>query len=262
LKSKKIALVTDFGPGSHYVGQMKSLIESSELSYFDLTHDIEPTNIRQASQIIYDSQKYLPEDCVCICIVDPGVGSENNFLVIESDSGIFIGPKNGIFTHLALANDLLKIWAFDREKTIGSFSDIGYHTFHGRDLFIPFAIRMIKNSIAISDYGGDLVGHHDIISKDFLPAGNAPKIIGEMVYRDSFGNIISNIQLDSGQRFRATLRDRYIIESADTYGLVSEMTPVAYIGSDGFLQIAINRGNAAKEFGMRNGQKIICELLD
>ena len=99
---KIICLITDFGlKGQHYIASMKAVILSINpgIRIIDLSHHINPHSIIEASYILKTTYKYFPERTVFIIVVDPGVGSSREVMVLKTISNhYFIGPNNGIFS--------------------------------------------------------------------------------------------------------------------------------------------------------------------
>ena len=95
-----IALLSDFGLRDHYVGAMKGVILGicPEVTLVDITHDIEPYDIRRAARELVDVHRYFPDGTIFLVIVDPGVGSERRALAAEAGRYRFVAPDNGILS--------------------------------------------------------------------------------------------------------------------------------------------------------------------
>ncbi|MHA2182675.1 MAG: SAM-dependent chlorinase/fluorinase, partial [Promethearchaeota archaeon] len=96
-----IGLITDFGTrGQHYVAAMKAVILnlSPSATIIDISHNISPYSVIEASFILKTTYKHFPEATVFIVVVDPGVGSNRKIIALKTKSNyFFIGPDNGIF---------------------------------------------------------------------------------------------------------------------------------------------------------------------
>ena len=107
---KIIALLTDFGSrGQHYVASMKGVILNinPNVKIIDITHNISFFSIIEASYLIKSTYKYFPKETVFIIVVDPGVGTNREILIIRTKSKHFIiGPNNGIFFNLFNKNEV------------------------------------------------------------------------------------------------------------------------------------------------------------
>jgi S-adenosylmethionine hydrolase len=111
MTTNNIALLTDFGYDSHYVGIMKGVISdiSPESRIIDLCHNIEPQYVKQAAFILKESIDFFTDGTVFCCVVDPGVGSDRKPLVIETEKHTFITPDNGLITYCINKFDEIKI---------------------------------------------------------------------------------------------------------------------------------------------------------
>src|SRR5208283_1203082 len=97
-----ITLTTDFGYKDPFVAEMKGVILSINLraTIVDITHEIEPQDINSAAYIIGSSFSYFPNGSIHVIVVDPGVGSGRKPIILEACSHFFIGPDNGVFSHV------------------------------------------------------------------------------------------------------------------------------------------------------------------
>lgn len=240
-----ITLTTDFGLEDHYVGSMKGVIlrinPNSVIT--DITHYIPRHDLFKAAFIVNNFYQYFPKDSIHVVVVDPGVGSERKPIVMETEYGIFIGPDNGVFSFIIENNE---------DTIIREISNINYmladisNTFHGRDIFAPVAAHI--------SLGNNLAELGDKINSPVLLDINKPKvvndqIVGEVIYADSFGNLITNITRDMTSNIKEIRIEGHIIDTvANSYQDVKKGELLAIIGSSGFLEISINHGSAAKFF--------------
>ena len=94
---------TDFGLVDGAVSAMYGVAYcvNSELKIHDLTHDITPYSVWEASYRLIQTISYWPEDTVFVSVVDPGVGSDRKSVVARTRSGKYIvTPDNGTLTHV------------------------------------------------------------------------------------------------------------------------------------------------------------------
>lgn len=257
-----IALLTDFGTTSHYVGLMKGVISGicPKANIIDLWHNIEPQNIRQAAFILKTSYSYFPEGTVFCCVVDPGVGSERKVLVLKSDKYFFVFPDNGLLDYVLQDNDENTLLIPSNKYNLESISC----TFHGRDIFAPVAAN-IANGEKIS---GNNVNQDDIVHLEKLKEIiSKNKITGEIIFADKFGNLITSISKDSiskisesdeicNTNIKIRIGDVMINKLSLTYSDVNIGDYIAYIGSANYLEIGIRNGNANKEIGVCNAVEI------
>ena len=101
--SSALVFQSDFGLVDGAVAAMYgvALDVDKDLRIFNLTHDITPYNIWEASYRLYQSVEYWPEGTVFVSVVDPGVGSSRKSVVAKTSQGQFIvTPDNGTLTHI------------------------------------------------------------------------------------------------------------------------------------------------------------------
>lgn len=242
-----IVLLTDFGE-SEYVGVMKGVIYSicpSE-QIVDLTHSIPPQSVREGAWILLNSFKHFPKDTVFVCVVDPGVGSGRDAVLVKTKSYTFIGPDNGLLysaAHQARIESISSI-------SIGSSAS---KTFHGRDAFAVAAAYYVRNQ-ADKVLGGfkPSLG----IKLTFPQEGRN----GEVVRIDRFGNVITNIPpLDKSQYTLVTPDLRWAIEWFPTYAQGSDRGVFLVTGSYETLEIAAKNASAAEEVPLQVGDKLSIE---
>ncbi|MFZ3148364.1 MAG: SAM-dependent chlorinase/fluorinase, partial [Methanothrix sp.] len=143
---KIITLITDFG--SFYPAQMKGVILSrmgenaGDVTFVDIAHDIPPQDVRAGAFALLSSARYFPPGTIHIGVVDPGVGTDRQGLVVESGGQIFVGPDNGLLLPAAKslgtpANPTQAYRIVISHEALGSTPVSS--TFHGRDVFAPVA---------------------------------------------------------------------------------------------------------------------------
>jgi S-adenosyl-L-methionine hydrolase (adenosine-forming) len=261
-KNNIIALLTDFGLQDVYVGVMKATIAriDRDLRTIDLTHDIPPQNVVAARFCLMDAHPYLPENTVCLAVVDPGVGSKRRAIAIELENGFLVGADNGLFS--GILDRYPPVAAVELTNSQYWRSDRPSNTFHGRDIFAPVAAHLAS--------GVPLLNLGKAIAADSLVRLDIPEceiiennIFGSIQYIDRFGNLITNIPrnliLD---RSYSIVIDRKTIFKSKTYSDVSLGEIVTLIGSHGWLEIAVNGGNAKERLQLDWGDRVSVNLRE
>jgi hypothetical protein len=258
---KIITLLTDFGLNDVYVGVMKGVIATinPEIKVIDITHNIPPQNIAAARFCLINLYSYFPPDTIHIAVVDPGVGSSRRGIAIKSDQGYFIGPDNGIFSGiLSLTNPTIvvelnnkKYWRTPNPS----------NTFHGRDIFAPVG-AYLSNGVQIENLGSK-IDLNSLVKFTFPEYQKIDhKITGCVQYIDYFGNIITNIPANIIEPKNWSVKiNNFVIPKGSTYNDVKMGEFVSIIGSHGWLEIALNCGNAAAQLQLKLGTIIEVELL-
>jgi S-adenosylmethionine hydrolase len=249
-----ITLLTDFGTDDEYVGLMKGVILSINPSatIVDLTHQIDSQDIVQAAFTIHSGYHYFPEGTVHLIVVDPGVGTERGLLALKLKNHFFIAPDNGVLTLLLNEKEISSLVLISNSSF---FRAAVSRTFHGRDILAPVGAH-IANGLDINELGPD-IDVQNVVCLENLGARRIKngEIRGQIVAIDHFGNLITNIDselltgsLHAGpeKKIQIKIRSNTINGLSETYGGVRSNTPLALIGSRGYLEIAINEGNAAQ----------------
>lgn len=262
-----IALLTDFGLADNFVALMKATIFSinPDVEIIDITHEIEPHNIRQASFILSTSFEYFPEGTVFVAVVDPGVGTNRNALCASAGKYFFVAPDNGVLTFALGKFKHPKIHIFTNEEYQ---LENPSKTFHGRDIFAPLSAYIAKG-VSLDEFGEEItydrIMHLPPLKCYYDSKGN---LIGEVVHIDRFGNIITSLAakmlginmhniLKQDLKWRFEIGHTKIKNISLTYSDVNEGEFLAYIGSSGYLEIGIRNGNAGKNIEAYIGQ-LVC----
>ena len=262
-----IALITDFGiKGAHYIASMKAIILkiSPMAKIIDISHTITPFSIIEALYILKTSYFYFPKGSIFIIVVDPGVGSERDILILETeDNYYFIGPNNGIFT--CISHNIVNCFCANNKNY---FNKPISNTFHGRDIMAPIA-AYLYNRIEPNEFGPKFNVNNILqLTLDFKIINNQ-EIEGFIQYIDSFGNAITNIEinndniansnifLENGQKLKLYINNN---EYTCNYSLYFESMPENSLliikGSTEYLEISINKGNASDKLNIYTGDKI------
>jgi S-adenosylmethionine hydrolase len=264
-----ITLITDFGIEDAYVGVMKGVALSinSSATFVDITHHVNPQDIVQAAYLIKSSYKYFPEGTVHMIVVDPGVGSERPIIALEMKGQFFLAPDNGVLT---LLMDEGKIDSLARVENKRFFLKTISQTFHGRDIFAPVSANISKG-IKIKELGPPLDRQelvHLTIQKPYT--SKQGELVGTVVSIDHFGNITTNIDEPCLKKFYITnqvkkleifIGKNRIKGLSNSYSSVKRHHPLAIIGSFGYLEIALNQGNAGRYFEAKKGDTIFIKDL-
>lgn len=258
-----LTLLTDFGTSDEYAGVMKGVILSinPDAAIIDLTHHIDPQDIEQAAYIIDAAYRFFPEKTVHVVVVDPGVGGDRKIIAARSGSFFFIAPDNGVLTLImeqAGFDEIVKV------ENPGYFLDKISLTFHGRDIFAPVSAH-VSAGLDINKLGKPLKQEELVrikLQKPFLSAQE--ELTGKIIASDRFGNLMTNIRPDDFENFLKTDSDNIKISIgrhrmtglARSYDSTAPQHPLAIVGSRGFIEIAVNQGNAMEYFGVEKGDGV------
>ena len=247
--------MTDFGIKDNFVGVMKAvcLKINNRLNLVDITHQVTSQDILGAALLLKSSYRFFAPNSIFLTVVDPGVGSSRKALAIQTKNYFFVGPDNGILSLAACADGIKKIVELKNKKF---FLKGVSHTFHGRDIFAPVAAYLSLGK------GIDAFGkRQDSLKKIALPMPLVKKdqLIGEVVYIDKFGNLVTNIDEAQFNRFignnsaQLSIKGRHIKTLAKSYADVRPGRPVMIFGSFGLLEISLSYACAQKILGAKKG---------
>lgn len=249
-----LTLLTDFGAASPYVAIVKGLALKAipELTLIDLSHQIKPGDILESQFFLKHCYHRFPAGSIHLAIVDPGVGTKRLPIAIQTDSGFFVGPDNGIFTFLQE-----KIIAVHIIGNPGIISPDPAPTFHGRDIFLPAALWLAKG-YPINQIGPPLQPGGLIRKPLPAPVIADGKIHGLVIYIDHFGNLISNIEaelLPGAGKFSCHFLNWHTDRLMPTYSPGNASEPILTKSSFGLLEIALHGGSAADWFNIDTRQR-------
>jgi S-adenosylmethionine hydrolase len=252
--NKPIALLSDFGTKDWFVASMKGVILSinPRAVIVDINHDIPAGDIAAGAFNLLACQALFPAGTVFVSVVDPGVGSCRAAIGIRAGSRYFIGPDNGLFS--MITDNYYKSEVRSLENTRYFQKEVS-STFHGRDLFAPVGAHLSRG-IPFEKLGPKM---KSIVPLSTIPAAFAVKknIVGSVIYIDRFGNAITNISSSlANQAGRIRVKGR-VIPLCSCYSDVGQGKPVAVIGSCGFVEISVNKGNAAQKMRLKIGDTVI-----
>lgn len=261
---------TDFGLVDGAVSAMYGVAYcvNPELKIHDLTHDITPYNIWEASYRLIQTIAYWPDNTVFVSVVDPGVGSTRRSVVVKTSSGKFIvTPDNGTLTHVIRLDGIEAVREIDEHVNRLPRSGESY-TFHGRDVYAYTGARLASGIIDFEGVGpeadaGSLVRLP--IVEPYLDGHAACGTIDVLDVR--FGSLWTNIPrtmfletgIRYGDRVSITIENdtrtvyRNIILFARSFADVYVGEALAYVNSLDCVAIAINQGSFARAYNIGTG---------
>ena len=252
--SSLITLTTDFGTRDGYVAQMKGVILgiNPEARPIDVTHDIESFDILGAALVLKGLSEYFPVGTIHVAVVDPGVGSHRRGIVMRLDERCCVGPDNGLFSLVFERSHSRDVREIGNPKLLAPDP---HPTFHGRDVFAPVAAHL-SLGVALDSVGPTV--EDPVMLSIPMPAQAENGIEGEVIYVDRFGNLTTNIEGRALSRPVDYVRiaGRKIKGIRRFFSEVPAGSPVALINSFGFLEIAVNLGNAFLDLGVQKGSLV------
>ncbi len=248
-----ITFLTDYGLADSYVAEVKGtlLTRVPDANIVDITHEIRPGDIRSGAYVLGRAWRSFPEGTVHLAVVDPGVGTTRAALAVRSHGHFFVGPDNGLLT-----------WVFSTgpfEAVELVMPDNASPTFHGRDVFAPAAAR-IHMGYPLHLLGKPMTGE-PVLLDSMSPRYEGKNVIGHVVYVDRFGTLVTNMTPEEVPPYAVLVSDEIEIGKLQrTFGDVTSGGLVAYIGSGGFVEIAVRDGSAARRLGIGVGHEVRARL--
>ena len=230
-----------------------------EARVVDLGHDIPAQWPPEAGFWVNRAYKYFPPGTVHLAIVDPGVGTEREILLVEHDRHIFMAPDNGLLGQLLSGADDARVYHLDLRRLSRLGIGEPSATFHGRDIFAPVAAEIAAGRIAPMNVGK--------FTQTWTPgwidepeiSGN--RVAGTIVTVDSFGNLISNIDAGTIAAFQRPVAHigGHDIELLQTYGRARPGDYLALVNSFDVVEVARAEGSAAEGLGLERGAPLTIE---
>ena len=263
-----ITLTTDFGAGSHYIAQMKGAILSinSTAKIVDISHNIQAQNIFQGALVLRDSIGTFPERTIHVVVIDPGVGTDREIFYVSTGDINFVAPNNGV---LSLALETKQTSDIRRIKNPEFWRKDVSSTFHGRDIMAPVAAHLSVD-FGIAHELGEQVYESELAKLNSpKPSFANGKISGQVVFADSFGNLMTNISKQFLQesnvdvardRIQCQIGDHVISGICENYQSVETGSAILLFGSSKHLEIAVANGNAESALGISIGEQVTLQI--
>jgi S-adenosyl-L-methionine hydrolase (adenosine-forming) len=256
-----ITLTTDYGTNDHLVGTLKGVVLkiNPEVTLVDITHNVAPFDLLDGALTIGSAYAYFPPKTIHIVVVDPGVGTERRPLLVSAANQYFIAPDNGV---------LSVIYEREKDTLVVRHANAEHYflqpiskTFHGRDIFAPVAAWLSK--------GWQTPSMGDEIQDFKRFALPRPKeadgvVKGVVLRADAFGNLITNFRAEdlppsavSEGTIKLQAGNQPVTRLVDTFAKGNNGEAIAYLGSSGYLEIGVNKGNAARTLGVGRGAAVV-----
>ncbi len=253
-----ITITTDFGHRGPFVGTMKGamLRRLPGVQIVDLTHEAHVHWPAEAGFWLERSYRYFPTGTVHLAVVDPGVGTAREVLLVVGDGHAFLAPDNGL-----LGDVVARVRGTVYRVDVARLKSLGIErlsaTFHGRDLFAPLAAELAAGRVAPASLGAP--------TQDYVPSLIEPperrggELHGMVITSDHFGNLITNIESAALESFRRpeVRAAGHRLPLARTYGDVPPGALLALINSFDVLEIAAAEQNAAELLGLGRGGPVL-----
>jgi hypothetical protein len=255
-----ITLTTDLGYKDFYQAALKGSILNTlpNVTIIDISHEIEPFNISKAAFLLKNSFYYFPKGTVHLIGIDTVYSASNKYLALKYRDHFFVGADNGIFSLI-----------FEEEPQeiveVNILQDLKFLHFPLADIFVKAACHL-ANGGKLEEIGEAVEEIEQRIN--FKPAILENAIRGNVIFIDSFENVITNVtkalftKVQNGRKFSLSFkRNEKINQLSWHYDEVPEGEKLCLFGISNHLEIAINKGKASGLLGLKANDMIQIDFL-
>lgn len=256
-----ITLTTDYGTNDHLVGTLKGVILkiNPDVTIVDITHNVTAYDLLDGALAIGSAYSYFPAKTIHVVVVDPGVGTERRPLLASAGNQYFVAPDNGV---------LSVIYEREKESLVVRHANVEHYylqpvskTFHGRDIFASVASWLSKGWQTPSM--GDEISDYKRFSIP-RPKEAAGTMKGVVLRTDVFGNLITNFRAEdlqesaaNGGAIKLQVGTHQVTRLVDTFAKGNAGEAIAYVGSSGYVEIGVNKANAARTLSLGRGAPVV-----
>jgi S-adenosyl-L-methionine hydrolase (adenosine-forming) len=257
MRSGILTLTTDFGFEGPYVAAVKGIILglAPGTQLIDVSHSISPQNILEGAFVLGGIIDAFPSGTVHLAVIDPGVGTDRRMVAALVDDQWFVLPDNGLLSGVLQGRRPFGIWEINNPMIRARARST---TFHGRDIMAPAAAHLLLGGdpTELGPETGKLV-----ILANFAPRDDPQGLLGEVIFRDAFGNLITNVHSsrlgsDGPRSWLIEIGGTRIDDFCCTYGDRAPGSLVALAGSTGWIEIAVVNGDAARSLSAGPGTTV------
>mgnify|MGYP002346138590 CR=1 FL=1 len=246
-----VTLTTEWKPDDIYNGIIKGRLSSLSPGtvIIDNACNIPVFNIAKAAFIIRNTFANYPEGSVHLICVHSEAKKDQDYLVVKAKNHFFIGTDNGIF-NLILNSEPEEAVRIDNRN---SYNELEIYARTAAELLAGTKLSKLGKPVSSIS---ERVPLRATIDKD--------KIIGSIIFIDSYGNAISNITREVFSRVFESRNFRILIQSNKNYtDNISEKysdVPVgellAKFNQLELLEIAINGANVSELLSIETGSVV------
>lgn len=234
-----VFLFTDYGWQGPWVGLLHSILarHTAAPAVIDLMHDAPNCDPRASGHLLAALSDELPAGSVCVAVVDPGVGTDRDAVVLEADDRWFVGPANGLLDVVAARAASQRWWRITRSPERDSA------TFHGRDLFAPVAAALAR---------GEPVPGEEI---EPLADTKSEAECAEVIYIDGFGNCATGLRPPAEPGAQLRVGDR-VLAAGRTFADAPSGQAIWLVNSLGLVEIVAHQISAAALLDLAIGSAV------
>lgn len=253
-----ITFLSDFGMKDHYVAAVKAEILTLNQSQVvvDISHDIKRHDLLHGAHVLKRVFRSFPEGSVHMVAIDSVNIESRELVALRLENHFFIGHNSGFYGLVSseIPTAIVKL---------GNANS----TFPAKDVFAKAALQLALGK-EISSLGTPI---ENLVQKvDRQLKLTKREIVGQVVYIDHFGNLITNIEkghfdkiaeLNGGTPNYQVRFSREVFTTFHTgYSDVDNGDCFVFFNSYGVLEIGINKGRASDLLGLKHDDLITIEF--
>lgn len=258
-----ITLASDFG--GPYPAAMKGVIlRRSDARLVDVSHDLPRQDPFAAAFWLRFVLPAFPP-AIHLAVVDPGVGTDRDAVVVRAGDHALVGPDNGMLLPPARAlleeadrdPDDLEVFRVDDVEEPASA------TFHGRDVFAPVAASVHEAGVETLESMGSLEPTEEYVDTEFPEPdlrrnadGETVTARGEVLVVDDFGNAITNVPGEALDGRVSAEVNGQPVPAVRTFAEAENGQRLVTVGSHGYVECDVRNGRGDDAFGLYPGASV------
>ena len=257
-----VTLTTDFGNKDYFVGALKGelLKARPDFTIIDISHHINPYAIAEAAFVLKNSFGSFPDGTVHIATVNDQDERKIRYIAVEYEKQYFVGLDNGLF-NMVFNHAPEKIVELPSHKQNGTLI-----SFSGKKIFAQAAAQF-ANGKKIEESGTPIAALNERTGLE--PIVQESLIRGTVIHIDSFQNVIVNVTHDLFTRVRKqrnfsvsyrSKRRETISSISESYYDVPQGEKLCLFNASGYMEIAVNCGEAGRLLGIKTGDYVSIEF--
>ena len=253
-----IVFMTDFGTANDAVAICRAVMVgiAPDARIMDITHQVTPFQIEEASRFLYGVTPYYPAGTVFLAVVDPGVGTSRKAVIVKSKKGqFFVVPDNGLVSAVLERDGLEGAREITNQQWMIQAAISS--TFHGRDIFSPAAAHLAQGwDYTIAGPPVEQLIHLTPKEATVDNKGVSGEVIG---LDDPYGSLVTDITRDDfaalgyaeGDKVTVQINKKPVtLPYVNTFMNVPVGESLLYVDSRGRIGIAVNQGNYSRKYGI------------
>lgn len=253
-----LTLTTDFGPDGPYVAAMKGVVLGlvPQVQFVDVSHRVAPQNVLEGAFVLASIVDAFPAGTVHLGVIDPGVGTDRPLVAVRVADQWVVAPDNGLVGGVVTRRPIEGIWEISNPAICRPLIS---NTFHGRDILAPAAAHLLLGRDP--DELGPRRSEGLVQLANYEPRIDEQGIVGEVIFRDAFGNLITNVTAEQladhpPEDWRIEVAGNRIDGLVRTYAERPSGSLVALVGSSGWVEISLVNGDASRTIGTGPGATV------